>query len=42
LRSVQVLESRERAYARSTAWRAAMQHEPWFAAAGRFVYERIE
>ena len=41
LRSVSVLDSAERAYARSTAWRAAMQDEPWFVAAGRYVYESV-
>jgi hypothetical protein len=42
LRSVQVLDSAERAYARATAWRAAMSSESWFVNAGRFVYERIK
>jgi hypothetical protein len=41
LRSISVLESIERQYARSTAWRAALEPEPWFAAAGRFIYERV-
>jgi hypothetical protein len=41
LRSVSVLDSVERQYARSTAWRAALAPEPWFAAAGRFIYHRI-
>jgi hypothetical protein len=41
LRSVSVLDSAERQYARSTAWRAALVAEPWFAAAGRFIYERV-
>jgi hypothetical protein len=40
LRSVQVLDSPERAFARRTAWRAVLEAEPWFAAAGRFIYER--
>ena len=40
LSSVSVLDSIERQYARSTAWRAALEPEPWFAAAGRFIYER--
>jgi hypothetical protein len=42
LRDVQTLDSPERAYARATAWRAAMQDEPWFRSAGRFLYQRVE
>ena len=41
LRSVSVLDSVERQHARSTAWRAALEPEPWFAEAGRFIYERM-
>jgi hypothetical protein len=41
LRSVSVLDSAERAFARRTAWRAWLQREPWFEAAGRFVYQRL-
>jgi len=41
LSDVAVLDSRERAFARSTAWRARLSCEPWFEQAGRWVYERI-
>jgi hypothetical protein len=41
LRDVAVLDSRERAFARSTAWRARLSCDPWFEQAGRWVYERI-
>jgi len=39
LRDGAVLDSQERALARSTAWRAQLERESWFAQAGRFVYE---
>jgi len=42
LADMRVLDARERAWARSTAWRAVMQDEPWFRAAGRFIYQRLE
>jgi hypothetical protein len=41
LRSVAVLDSVERSRARSTAWRARLEQEPWFTQAGRFVYEVV-
>jgi hypothetical protein len=41
LRAVTVLDSKERAFARSTAWRARLSQESWFEQAGRWVYERI-
>lgn len=41
LRSLAVLDSKERAFARSTEWRARLSPLPWFEAAGRFVYERV-
>jgi hypothetical protein len=41
LRSVEVLDSPERALARSTPWRARLEQESWFAQAGRFVYEYL-
>jgi hypothetical protein len=37
-----VLDSAERALARSTEWRAQLEKESWFAQAGRFVYECLE
>ena len=39
LRNAAVLDSAERALARSTVWRARLEQESWFARAGRFVYE---
>jgi hypothetical protein len=39
LRDAAVLDSAERALARSTPWRAQLERESWFAQAGRFVYE---
>jgi hypothetical protein len=39
LRDAAVLDSAERALARSTPWRAQLEREGWFAQAGRFVYE---
>lgn len=42
LRDVAVLATSERAYARSTPWRARLEKESWFAAAGRFVYQRLD
>jgi len=39
LRDPAVLESGERALARSTPWRAQLEQESWFAQAGRFIYE---
>jgi hypothetical protein len=41
LRGVEVLDSPERAHARSTPWRARLEQESWFAHAGRFVYEYL-
>jgi hypothetical protein len=41
LRSLAVLDSHERALARSTPWRALLAREPWFEQAGRWVYERV-
>jgi hypothetical protein len=41
LRDAAVLESAERALARSTAWRAQLEQESWFAHAGRFIYEYL-
>lgn len=41
LADVKVLDSAERKYARSTAWRAQLEKEAWFAQAGRWVYERL-
>lgn len=40
LRDVSVMESPERAAARSTPWRARLETEAWFPAAGRWIYER--
>lgn len=42
LRDTAVLDSAERAYARATPWRARLSSQPWFAAAGRFVYQRFQ
>ena len=41
LRDAAVLDSAERALARSTPWRAQLEQESWFAQAGRFVYEYL-
>jgi len=41
LRDPAVLGSAERAYARATPWRARLSCQPWFEAAGRFVYQRF-
>jgi hypothetical protein len=41
LRDAAVLESAERALARSTPWRAQLEQESWFALAGRFIYEYL-
>jgi len=41
LRDAAVLESAERALARSTPWRAQLEQESWFAQAGRFIYEYL-
>lgn len=41
LRDIAVLQSPERAFARSTPWRAELTKEPWFAAAGRGVFGPI-
>ena len=41
LRDVGVLNSPERAAARSTPWRAQLAGSPWFEAAGRWVYARL-
>jgi hypothetical protein len=42
LRSAAVLDSAERALARSTPWRARLEQESWFTQAGRWVYECTE
>jgi hypothetical protein len=42
LREVAVLDSKERAVARSTPWRARLCQESWFEQAGRWVYERLD
>jgi len=39
LRNLAVLASEERAFARSTAWRATLSSEPWFESAGRILFE---
>lgn len=41
LRDLDVLESNERALARSTEWRARLEQTAWFQQAGRYVYRRI-
>jgi len=41
LRDAAVLDSAERALARSTAWRARLEQESWFGEAGRFVYQYL-
>jgi len=41
LRSAAVLDSTERALARSTPWRARLEQESWFTQAGRWVYEYL-
>lgn len=41
LRDAAVLDSVERALARSTPWRAQLEQESWFARAGRFIYEYL-
>ncbi|MFT3905449.1 MAG: hypothetical protein QM718_03995 [Steroidobacteraceae bacterium] len=40
LRDAAVLDSQERAYARSTPWRARLSSQAWFVAAGRFLYRQ--
>lgn len=42
LRNLAVLNSAERALARSTEWRARLERNAWFQQAGRFVYRRID
>jgi len=42
LRDLGVLESNERALARSTQWRARLEQTAWFQQAGRYAYQRIE
>lgn len=42
LRDISVMDSPERAAARSTAWRAEMEGEPWFLAAGRGVFRPLD
>jgi hypothetical protein len=42
LSDVQVLDSTERKIARSTPWRARYEAQPWFQAAGRWVYRRLD
>jgi hypothetical protein len=42
LRDIAVLESKERAVARSTQWRARLCQESWFKNAGRWIYERVD
>lgn len=41
LRDLSVMDSPERAVARSTEWRARLAKEPWFPAAGRWAYQRL-
>lgn len=41
LRDIETLASKERAFARSTEWRARLEQEQWFQQAGRWVYERV-
>ncbi|WP_313803779.1 DUF4286 family protein [Sphingobium sp.] len=41
LRDISVMASRERAFARSTAWRAELEKESWFPAAGRGVFRPL-
>jgi hypothetical protein len=41
LRDIAVMDSPERAFARSTAWRAELEKEPWFPAAGRGVFQLL-
>ncbi len=38
LRDVSVMDSEERKVARATPWRAELEREAWFPAAGRWVY----
>jgi hypothetical protein len=40
LRDPAVLDSAERAFARSTAWRAALEQEAWFQQAGRWLFQQ--
>jgi hypothetical protein len=42
LRNLEVLDSRERALARATPWRARLEQTDWFQKAGRFVYRCID
>ena len=42
LDNIAVLDSKERAAARSTPWRARLCHESWFKNAGRWTYERMD
>jgi len=42
LRDLAVLDSKERALARSTQWRARLERASWFQQAGRFVYRRLD
>jgi hypothetical protein len=42
LRDIAVMDSPERAFARSTAWRAELEKEAWFAAAGRGVFQTLQ
>ena len=39
LRDFSVLATKERAFARSTPWRAKFSAEPWFESAGRVMFE---
>ena len=41
LRNIAVLATEERAFARSTAWRAKLSPEPWFESAGRILFEPL-
>lgn len=41
LRDISVMASPERAYARSTPWRAELEKGEWFGAAGRGVFQPI-
>lgn len=41
LRDAAVMDSPERAFARSTAWRAELEKEAWFGAAGRGLFRPL-
>jgi len=42
LGDLETLDSAERAFARSTPWRARLENETWFKRAGRWVYQRVD